>query len=88
MEIIWISYLGGDKRVSRNKHAIIIYEPKNKMFMVQPGESRELFYLNGNVVLNTEKIEQNDRLYIGETELLFIPLCGENFSWDELGDKE
>lgn len=80
--------LRGDKRVSRNKHAIIIYEPKNKMFMVQPGESRELFYLNGNVVLNTEKIEQNDRLYIGETELLFIPLCGENFSWDELGDKE
>ena len=74
----------GDKRVSRNKHAIIIYEPKNKMFMVQPGESRELFYLNGNVVLNTEKIGTYDKLYLGETELMFIPLCGENFSWDEI----
>lgn len=78
----------GDKRVSRNKHAIVIYEPKNKMFMVQPGESRELFYLNGNVVLNTEKIELYDKLYIGETELLFIPLCGENFSWDEISAKD
>lgn len=74
----------GDKRISRNKHAIILYEPKNKLFMVQPGESRELFYLNGNVVLNTEKIGAYDKLYIGETELMFIPLCGDNFSWDEI----
>lgn len=73
----------GDQRVSRNKHAIVVYESKNKLFMVQPGESRELFYLNGNVVLNTETLKAYDRILIGETELLFIPLCGEQFSWDE-----
>ena len=78
----------GDKSVSRNKHAIILFEPKNKLFMVQPGESRELFYLNGNVVLNTEKVQAYDEITIGNSELLFIPLCGEQFSWDERGNGE
>ncbi len=79
--------LKGDKTVSRNRHAIILYEPKMKAFLVQPGESRELFYLNGNVVLNTEKISAYDILSIGETELIFIPFCGERFSWDKKEDK-
>ena len=75
--------LTGDKSISRNKHAIILYEPRNSEFLVQPGESRELFYLNGNVVLNTERISSYDKIFIGSTELLFVPFCGDKFSWDE-----
>ena len=77
--------LKGDKSVSRERHAIILYEPKLRQFMVQPGESRELFYLNGNVVLNTEIVKAYDRINIGATELMFVPFCGENFSWDDDG---
>ena len=39
--------LDGEKSVSRNKHAIIVYEPKQHLYLVQPGESSELVYLNG-----------------------------------------
>lgn len=75
--------LSGDKSVSRSKHAIILFEPNEKIFMVQPGESRELFYLNGSVVLNAVKVSAYDKISIGTTELLFVPFCGDKFSWTD-----
>ena len=76
--------LSQDPSVSRRKHAIVIYEPKARAFIAQPGESRELFYLNDAVVLNNVALEAYDVLSIGETQLMFLPLCGERFSWDNL----
>ena len=76
--------LGGDTSVSREKHAVVIYEPQGKIFIAQPGESRELFYLNGKVVLNNEMLNSNDVVAIGNTKLMLIPCCGEKFSWDDL----
>ena len=74
----------GDGSVSREKHAIIIYEPHERTFIAQPGESSELYYLNGKVVLNNEILKSHDVLEIGNTKLLFVPLCGESFSWEDV----
>lgn len=79
--------LGTDKSVSRDKHAIILYEPRKRVFLAQPGESRELFYVNDEVVLNTVQLNAYDKLLVGATELFFVPFCGEFFAWDDL-DKE
>lgn len=76
--------LRGDNSVSRAKHAVILYEPKRREFIAQAGESRELFYLNDEVVLNPVRLKQYDILTIGNTRLMFFPCCGENFSWDDL----
>lgn len=73
----------GDVSISREKHAVVVFEPKLKSFLLQPGSSRELFYLNGEVVLETVKLKAYDRIEIGKTILLFVPLCGENFSWEK-----
>lgn len=75
--------LEGDKSVSRIKHAVFIYDAKGKKYYAQPGESRELFYVNGEVVLNNVILKPYDKVFIGQTELLFIALCGEIFTWDE-----
>lgn len=75
--------LRGDNSISRFKHAVILYEPKRREFIAQAGESRELFYLNDEVVLNPVKLNQYDILTIGNTRLMFFPCCGENFSWDD-----
>ena len=75
--------LGKDISVSRIKHAIILFEPRSGIFLVQPGDSKELFYLNEKVVLNTETIQAYDRLLIGKTVLVFVPFCGEKFSWEK-----
>lgn len=75
--------LHGDNAISRDKHAILIYEPKARIFIAQPGESRELFYLNDEVVLNNQKLKKNDVLCLGNTKLMFVPFCDENFCWEE-----
>lgn len=75
--------LRGDSSISRVKHAIILYEPKRREFIAQAGESRELFYVNEEVVLNSIRLKQHDILMIGNTKLMFFPCCGENFGWDD-----
>lgn len=75
--------LRGDNSISREKHAIILYEPKRREFIAQAGESRELFYVNDDVVLNPIRLKQYDILSIGSTRLMFFPCCGEKFSWDD-----
>ncbi|MDR2570308.1 MAG: FHA domain-containing protein [Oscillospiraceae bacterium] len=71
-----------DGTVSRERHTAIVYEPKGNMFIVQPGDSKELSYLNGEVVLSPIEIKAHDRLTVGKTELMFIPCCTESFKWE------
>ena len=73
--------LEGDKSVSRTAQAIVIYDPKSHRFMVQAGESRDLFYLNGEVVLESKGLKARDRLDIGNETLMFIPFVDEDFDW-------
>ena len=75
--------LEGDKTVSRSAQAIVIYDPKSKRYMVQPGDSRDLFYINGDAVLESRALNARDRLEIGEETLMFVPLCGDDFDWEE-----
>ncbi|MDR1192896.1 MAG: FHA domain-containing protein [Peptococcaceae bacterium] len=74
--------ISGDNTVSREKHAVVVYEPKQHLFLAQPGESKELFYLNDEVVLATTVLRHRDVLTVGETSLMFFPCCGEEFNWD------
>ncbi len=75
----------GDNSVSRNSHAIIVYDPKSNLFLAQPGDAKELFYINNELVLAATKLKAFDRMSLGETELMFIPLCGEEFNWSDIG---
>lgn len=79
--------LTDDKSVSRDKHAIVVYEPKMHLYLVQPGESSSLVYRNNEVVLSPVKLEAYDMITVGEINLLFIPLCGERFNWSDLFDE-
>lgn len=78
----------GDMAVARKRHACVIFEPRAGIFYAQSGESHELFYLNDNVVLNSEILKSHDVITLGETSLMFIPLCGPDFSWDTYKKKD
>lgn len=71
-----------DVTVSRIRHAIIVYEPNNRVFFAQPGDSHELFYLNGNVVLNSIQLKDRDVITLGKTSMVFVAFCDERFGWD------
>ena len=73
--------LHGDKTVSRGAQAVLLYDPLNKKFFLQSTESKTFIYVNRQMLLMPTELKLYDRILLGETELLFIPLCSEQFSW-------
>lgn len=73
----------GDNSISREKHAIIIYDYQNNLFFIKHGDGQYLSYLNGEVLLDTKELKANDIVKVGNTKLIFIPLCSESFIWEE-----
>ena len=74
--------LSGDISISKEKHAIVIYEPKQRQFYVQSGEnSHELVYLNDTGVFSNTVLKERDVISLGQTSLVFIPFCNEAFGW-------
>lgn len=73
-----------DKSVSRESHAIVVYEPRAHLYLVQPGESSSLVYRNNDVVLTPTTLEAYDMITVGDINLLFMPLCGARFNWGDL----
>ena len=71
----------GDNTVSRSSHGIVVYDPRSNVYLAQPGSSKELFYVNDKLVLNPVELKTMDLLNIGDTKLMFVPLCGEQFHW-------
>ena len=57
------------------------HEPRQNIFIAQPGDSRELFYVNNNVVLSPVQLKKNDVLQVGEVYLMLIPCCDSEFNW-------
>ncbi len=74
----------GDNSISREKHSIIIYDYSNNNFFLKHEDGKYLTYLNGDVVLETKKLEPFDKIKIGNTEFIFIPLCGDKFQWSDI----
>ena len=72
-----------DEQISREKHAIIGYDSRRRRFTLMPGESHKQTYLNENVVNTPTDLKARDLIELGDTTLMFIPLCGEDFTWQK-----
>lgn len=73
----------GDPHISAENSAIIAYDNVDRTFYFGPGSGRNIVRVNGKPALSVEKIEAYDVLTIGTTKLLFVPLCGDRFDWNE-----
>ena len=72
-----------DELISRHSHAVITYDPRGKKFYIQHGGGKNLTYVGDAPVLSPTELEEFSKILIGETLLLFVPLCGERFDWEE-----
>lgn len=77
-----------EKTVSREKHALIVYEPMHHEYLIQSGESRELTYVNDKVVLESTVLHAMDEVLVGQVKLMFVPLCSTEFNWEDVLEKE
>lgn len=75
--------LKGDLGVSRDTNGVISYNPRNRCFHLIPGEGKAIIYVNGEELLTPVQLHAYDRIEISDTALLFLPLCGERFAWED-----
>ena len=72
--------LPNDDQISRDSHAIVAYEPSAKKFFA--AGDKNMIYINGNFVMGMQELHTNDVIKVGASEIMFVPLCGEVFTWD------
>ena len=73
----------GDSQISRNDHAVVIYDPKQNRFYIRQGQGVNLVYLDDNPVLSPTPLPSGGRITLGETTLRFVALCNDEFQWLE-----
>lgn len=76
--------LDKDPSVSADCHAEIDYDPADNRFTLTAGNGYGITYLNGNQVDVSSEIKAGDRIKLGTSEMLFVPVCSDNFKWDAL----
>ena len=80
--------ISGDDGISREKHAFISYNPRKNSFLLLPGESRGIVYLNDDEVAAPMPLKAFDLIELGQTKLLFVPFCGDRFEWAKTAEPE
>lgn len=73
----------GDQQISRQNHAMVAYDSGEHLYFVGPSAGRNLVKVNGHAVLQAIAIKNYDIISIGTTKLIFVGLCGEQFSWEK-----
>lgn len=71
-----------DKSISRDKHGTVTYDPKGHEFYLS-SENGNTIYLNGELLETAHRLAADDVITIGETDLVFIPYCKEERTWEE-----
>jgi hypothetical protein len=71
----------GDDTISRENHATISFDSRDKVFYLSPGDGRSIVRLNDKALFQTAELSALDIIEIGKTRLVFAPLCGDKFEW-------
>ena len=75
----------GDGEISREDHATVTYDPKGRQYYIQHGGGMNLTYLDDEPVLAPTPLDALRHIVLGATTLRFVPLCGTEFDWQDLG---
>ena len=76
--------IDNDQAISTRNHASVSYDERERVFYITKGEVRNPTYLNGRALRSDADLVMYDRIEIGSTELMFIPLCGDQFNWKDI----
>jgi hypothetical protein len=71
----------GDMQISRDRHAMLIYDPRSKRFVLQRGDDENQTHVEGRLVLEPIELKGGETIAMGKTRLRFVAFCGPDFSW-------
>lgn len=73
----------GDMHISNENAAVVAYDDIERLFYFGPGMGHNAVRINGKMCLGQMQLNAYDEITVGETKLMFIPLCGERFDWND-----
>lgn len=73
----------GDNEINRRNHAVIVYDQKKRNTVILPGDSAGLAHLRGEAVYVPAQLNPYDTIEMGKSRFIFVPLCGQNFEWND-----
>ena len=76
----------GDDNISRANHARLVYEPRQRRWLLNHGDGTNLTYLNGEVVMSAVELQSGAEIQLGETSLRFQAFCSQEFDWPDVDD--
>lgn len=68
--------------ISRDRHAILTYEPRKRQYFIQPGEGNGLTYVNDDLLMMPQEVHDYDVVQVGNASFILRTLCGDKFTWD------
>ncbi|MDO4693771.1 MAG: FHA domain-containing protein [Eikenella sp.] len=71
-----------DAGISREAHAVVVFDHHAKEFFIERGNSRNLPMLNGSTIRGEPTLQAFDRIQLAATTLLFVPLCHAGLHWE------
>lgn len=75
-------HVAGDSFISRRNHAVVCYNPKQRNFMLIPGEGTGIIYSNEEAIYSPTELQPYDVIEMGKSKFIFIALCGQHFEWE------
>ena len=74
----------GDYSISAVKDSNVTYVPQTRSFYIAHELGKNVLLVNDVPVIGgAQKLNKNDIVTIGKTKLMFIPMCDEQFSWED-----
>ena len=70
-----------DQYITPGIHGIIAYSQANNIFIIDPCGNSFLVWINGMPLQRRAILSAYTVISIGSVELIFVPLCGSEFSW-------
>lgn len=75
--------LVNDRNIERVNHTVILFQSQNKEFLLLGRECQGVTYVNGKTFgTKNAKLQNLDVIQVGNTVFRFVPLCGNNFDWN------
>jgi hypothetical protein len=74
----------GDQTISAVKDSNVTYVAQTRSFYIAHELGKNVLLVNDVPVIGgAQQLKRNDIVTIGKTKLMFIPLCDENFGWED-----
>ena len=75
--------LADDPTVAERRQASVVFDPRTGRFSVTANETRELTYVNDELVYDHRDLTDRDVVTVGSTKLMLVALCGQDFTWED-----